>query len=90
MVIIITLYSLLLKIENRKPLPLNTIALQKLASRKLKMPSSKVMEVAEKLYRSGLISYPRTETDIFDKGTNLKSLIAIQQDHPDWGSYADK
>lgn len=76
--------------KNRKPLPLNTIALQKLASKKLKMASSKVMEVAENLYRSGFISYPRTETDIFDKGTNLKSLVDIQRENPEWGNYASK
>lgn len=54
------------------------------------MASSKVMEVAENLYRSGFISYPRTETDIFDKGTNLKSLVDIQRENPEWGNYASK
>ena len=45
-----------------RPEPLNTINMQKLISRKLKMSSAKAMEIAEKLYNKGFISYPRTET----------------------------
>jgi DNA topoisomerase-3 len=46
-------------------MPLNTIALQKKASTWLNMASDKTMEVAEKLYQQGVLSYPRTETDFF-------------------------
>ena len=57
--------ALVMKVETRpkskwRPSPLNTIELQKLASRKLHMSSSRVMEIAEKLYNKGFISYPRT------------------------------
>jgi len=32
---------------------------------KLKISSHELMDIAEKLYNSGFISYPRTETDFF-------------------------
>lgn len=60
-----------------RPLPLNTIELQKLASRKLHISSSRLMEIAEKLYNKGFVSYPRTETDSFLKTINLKELIGL-------------
>ena len=46
------------------------------------------MTVAEKLYTSGFISYPRTETDIFDPAIDLRKLIQKQTTHPTWGPYA--
>lgn len=73
---------------SRRPLPLNTVALQKLASRKLRMSSERVMKVAEDLYRAGKISYPRTETDSFTAGTDLRGLVQQQTEHPQWGAYA--
>lgn len=45
-----------------RPIPLNTVEMQKLVSRKLKISSHVTMDVAEKLYQKGYISYPRTET----------------------------
>jgi len=82
-----------MKVETRpkskwRPSPLNTIELQKLASRKLHMSSSRVMEIAEKLYNKGFISYPRTETDSFLKSINLKEFIGYQVDNNEWGEYA--
>lgn len=43
-----------------RPYPLTTVKFQKLATDKLRMTSAKAMEVAEKLYQKGYISYPRT------------------------------
>jgi DNA topoisomerase III len=37
------------------------------------------MEIAEKLYNKGYISYPRTETEIFPDAMNLKELVEIQK-----------
>ncbi|SLM39842.1 dna topoisomerase iii [Lasallia pustulata] len=71
-----------------RPLPLTTVELQKMGSMFLRMDSQKVMKIAEDLYTKGWISYPRTETDQFDKGIDLKKLIEKQvQDHV-WGPYA--
>lgn len=33
------------------------------------------MEIAEKLYNKGFISYPRTETEIYNKEMDLKRYI---------------
>jgi hypothetical protein len=46
-------------------LPMNTIDLQKRASRLLRITSERTMHVAEALYQRGILSYPRTETDFF-------------------------
>ena len=87
-----------------RPLPLTTVELQRLGSMFLRIDSQRVMkvstivplnrnyaqdsQVAEDLYTKGWISYPRTETDQFDKGIDLKKLIEKQvQDHT-WGAYA--
>jgi len=71
-----------------KPLPLATVELQKEASRKLHLSSHLVMEIAEKLYTSGFISYPRTETDKFSRSIDLRALVAEQSSHGEWGGFA--
>ncbi|KAG0715938.1 DNA topoisomerase 3-alpha [Chionoecetes opilio] len=53
-----------------RPQPLDTVELEKLGSRKLRMNVKEVMKVAEKLYTNGFISYPRTR----DKHISLPSL----------------
>lgn len=45
-------------------------------------------QIAEELYTKGWISYPRTETDSFDKGIDLKALIQKQTHDQVWGPYA--
>lgn len=55
-----------------RPQALDTIELEKLGSRKLKINAKEVMTIAEKLYTQGLISYPRTETNIFSNEINLR------------------
>lgn len=71
-----------------KPLPLTTVELQKCGSRFLRMDSQRVMTIAEKLYQSGHISYPRTETDQYDRGMNLQGLVQKQTASQSWGQYA--
>ena len=71
-----------------RPFPLTTVELQKMGSRYLRMDSSRVMKVAEDLYTKGWISYPRTETDQFDHGMDLRSLIQKQTQGPSWGPFA--
>lgn len=71
-----------------KPLPLTTVELQKVASRLLRMTSQQAMTIAESLYNKGFISYPRTETDRFDKGMNLRALVEKQTQDSRWGTFA--
>lgn len=71
-----------------RPCPLNTIELQKEASRNFRMPSDRTMEIAEKLYQGGLISYPRTETTVYKEGFELTPLVEEQTNNPSWGAYS--
>ncbi|PPQ66473.1 hypothetical protein CVT24_007047 [Panaeolus cyanescens] len=71
-----------------KPLPLTTVELQKAGSRLLKMAPKKVLDIAEKLYQQGFVSYPRTETDQFDPQFDFMSLINKQTADPAWGNFA--
>ncbi|GLB05326.1 DNA topoisomerase [Aspergillus tubingensis] len=71
-----------------RPLPLTTVDLQMMGSRYLRMDSQTIMKVAEALYTKGFISYPRTETDQFDKGIDLKKLVEKQLPDGNWGQYA--
>lgn len=97
----IVLYELLIdfseaqviKVESKptrkyRPLPLTTVEFQKLATKNLKLTSEQAMNIAEKLYQKGLISYPRTETDSFAKDFDFKYLIQNQVEDPNWGQYS--
>jgi len=71
-----------------KPLPLTTVELQKMATRFLRMTGQVALTVAESLYNKGFISYPRTETDRFDSGMNLRALVQKQIPDNQWGQFA--
>ncbi|XP_029432031.1 DNA topoisomerase 3-alpha [Rhinatrema bivittatum] len=71
-----------------RPVALDTVELEKLVSRKLKINAKETMKIAEKLYTQGYISYPRTETNIFPKDLNLGSLVEQQTQDPQWGAFA--
>jgi DNA topoisomerase IA len=59
--------------------------LEKLASRKLRINAKETMQIAEKLYTRGFISYPRTETNGFPQDFDLRGLIQMQTVDPNWG-----
>ncbi|XP_042770377.1 DNA topoisomerase 3-alpha isoform X2 [Panthera leo] len=71
-----------------RPQALDTVELEKLASRKLRINAKETMRIAEKLYTQGYISYPRTETNIFPKDLNLTVLVEQQTPDPRWGAFA--
>ncbi|XP_077413817.1 DNA topoisomerase 3-alpha [Vanacampus margaritifer] len=73
-----------------RPLPLDTVELEKLASRKLRISAKETMKIAEKLYTQGFISYPRTETNIFPASLALSPLVEEQMRSPDWGAFAQR
>ncbi|XP_030764441.1 DNA topoisomerase 3-alpha [Sitophilus oryzae] len=71
-----------------RPLPLDTVEMEKTISKKLKINAKDTMKIAERLYTQGFISYPRTETNIFPKELNLANLVEQQQNDPAWGPFA--
>ena len=75
-----------------RPYPLNTVEMTKLISRKLHINSKEAMDIAEKLYRDGLISYPRTETQRY-KSTELpglKRMVEELKESPVYGQYCQR
>lgn len=72
-----------------RPVAMDTIELEKLASRKLHMTAKDAMRIAEKLYTSGYISYPRTETNIFPKDFDLNRLVEEQTRSHTWSGFAE-
>ncbi|KAI6169344.1 DNA topoisomerase III [Pisolithus thermaeus] len=75
-------------VKKWKPLPLTTVELQKAGSRLLKLAPKKVLDISEKLYQQGFLSYPRTETDQYDPKFDFMSLIAKQTVDHAWGTFA--
>lgn len=73
-----------------KPVPLATVELQKRASRFLHMASERTMAVAEELYQRGIISYPRTETQVFSDGFDLMGMVQEHANHAQWGGFATR
>ncbi|XP_061568007.1 DNA topoisomerase 3-alpha [Cololabis saira] len=73
-----------------RPVPLDTVELEKLASRKLRISAKETMKIAEKLYTQGFISYPRTETNIFPANLALGPLVEQQTHSPAWGTFAQR
>ncbi|GAA5937946.1 hypothetical protein JCM1841_005033 [Sporobolomyces salmonicolor] len=71
-----------------KPLPLTTVELQKSGSRLLRMTPKRILEIAENLYQKGILSYPRTETDQFDRDFNFNELIEKHTGDAAWGPFA--
>ncbi len=63
---------------------MDTVEMEKLASRKLRIGAKQTMQLAESLYTKGYISYPRTETNIFPKELNLQPLVEAQTRDNRW------
>ncbi|KAF8356784.1 hypothetical protein PRIPAC_91779 [Pristionchus pacificus] len=71
-----------------RPAALDTVELEKLGVRKLRMSAKEVMTIAEKLYSNGWISYPRTETNKFPADFGLNALVALHNGDQQWGTFA--
>jgi len=72
------------------PAGLNTVALLQACSKALGVSPKKAMQVAEKLYSSGYISYPRTETTKYSAGFDVTEALEGHARHPGWGRAADR
>ena len=73
-----------------RPVPLNTVELQKCASRYLHMDSQRTLDVAEALYQKGILSYPRTETNYFQDSIPVRELVEAHVGHDGWGAYTQR
>ena len=73
-----------------RPQPLNTIEAQKLISRKLKISPARSMEIMESLYNKGFLSYPRTETNRYNKTITLKEIVEKLAHSNSWGQHANQ
>ncbi|KAJ1811892.1 DNA topoisomerase 3-alpha, partial [Coemansia sp. RSA 2598] len=76
--------------EKWRPLPLTTVELQKCCAKFLRIAPDAAMSIAEGLYNQGFISYPRTETDQFDNGMDLRGTVAKLVQQPTLGQYAQR
>jgi DNA topoisomerase-1 len=74
------------RVEEKKPIPFNTTEFLKEASKFMK--PDKAMAIAEELYMSGYISYPRTDNTVYPKTLNLQKLVEMFLDS-EFKSYAE-
>ncbi|WIA41751.1 hypothetical protein OEZ86_009091 [Tetradesmus obliquus] len=72
----------------RAPVPLATLEMCKSASGILRISGERIMKLAEELYQGGWISYPRTETDAYDPGMDLRAIVSEHTGDGRWGAHA--
>ncbi|XP_067861629.1 DNA topoisomerase 3-beta-1 [Heptranchias perlo] len=68
----------------QRPQALNTVEMLRVASSALGMGPQHTMQIAEKLYTQGYISYPRTETTQYPDNFDLKGALRQQANNPYW------
>lgn len=79
------------EVSEEAPLLYDLTALQRSANTKLGLTAEQTLNIAQKLYESGYISYPRTgcnyiTEDIFEQ---IPSLIALLKQHPRFARHAE-
>ena len=66
---------------------LNTVALLKACSKALGIGPHQAMQSAERLYLSGYLSYPRTESSAYPRSFDIKGTLQQQAGDPRWSAY---
>ena len=79
------------QVSEEAPLLYDLTALQQSANTRLGLTAEQTLDIAQKLYESGYISYPRTgcgyiTEDIFEQ---VPSLIALLEQHPRFARHAE-
>ena len=76
--------------EKKRPQPnaLNTVELLRVCSSSLSIGPHQTMQIAERLYTQGYISYPRTETTTFSDNFDVKETLRMLQNSREWGKQA--
>ncbi len=72
-----------------RPLPFNTTSFLRAATA-IGFTASRAMQVAESLYQSGFISYPRTDNSVYPKTLDLKATLQELRKLPEFLAMADK
>ncbi|KAG2490592.1 hypothetical protein HYH03_010985 [Edaphochlamys debaryana] len=74
--------------RRQRPPGLNTVELLKYSSASLGLGPAVAMQIAERLYTAGYLSYPRTESSAYPPNFDITGNIAILRGHPVFGGYA--
>jgi DNA topoisomerase III len=70
-----------------RPIPMNTVALLKACSKALGIGPHAAMQTAERLYLSGYLSYPRTESSAYPKSFDIRGTLEQQVSDNRWGTF---
>jgi len=71
------------------PPPFNTTSLQREAS-KIGLSPAQTMNIAETLYNSGYISYPRTDNTVYPPSLDLRKIVSKFRSSPEFSSMGRK
>ena len=71
----------------KRPQGLNTVEMLRLASSRLGFSPHHTMQVAERLYTQGFMSYPRTETTQYPANFDYKALLTQFSKHNEWSHF---
>jgi len=69
-----------------RPVPLNTVALLKACSKVLGIGPHAAMQTAKRLYLSGYLSYPRTESSAYPESFDIPATLQEQVIDNRWGN----